>query len=116
MKTPLRQTWQMSNAAASTVVLNHRLLTGSLRYFARNCLKIKTDDGLVDFEFNMIQDYLDFHANEQLRKQGYVRIAFGKARQLGGSEYISGRGYKKAVQRPATSVYILSHEAKSTGK
>jgi hypothetical protein len=102
--------------AAPATLLNHKLLTGSLRYFARNCLKIKTDDGLINFEFNMIQEYLHYHANEQLKKQGYVRIAFGKARQLGGSEYISARGYRKAIQRPATSVYILSHEAKSTGK
>lgn len=101
---------------APNTILNHRLITGSLRYFARNCLKIATDDGLVTFTFNMVQDYLDYHANKQLKEQGYVRIAFGKARQLGGSEYISARGYKRAIQRAYTNVYILSHEAKSTGK
>lgn len=98
------------------VMLNHHLLTHSLRYFARNCLKIKTDQGLISFEFNQAQEYIDWRAKQQLKRTGKVRMVIVKARQQGGSEYVSARGYKYAVQNPAKSVYILSHEAKSVSK
>jgi len=93
-----------------------KLLTSSYRYFARKILKIKTDDGIIPFEFNMVQDYIDFRANDQLRRTGRIRMIVVKARQQGCSEYVCGRGFKKAIQEEATSVYILSHEDKSVAK
>lgn len=93
-----------------------KLLTSSYRYFARKILKIKTDDGIIPFEFNMVQDYIDFRANSQMLLTGRIRMIVVKARQQGCSEYVCGRGFKKAIQEEATSVYILSHEDKSVAK
>jgi hypothetical protein len=93
-----------------------KLLTDSYRYFARHILKIKTDDGIIPFEFNMVQDYIDFRANDQMKRTGRIRMIVVKARQQGCSEYVCGRGFKKAIQEAATSVYILSHEDKSVAK
>jgi hypothetical protein len=61
-----------------------------------------------------VQDYIDYRANEMMRKTGRIRAIVVKARQQGCSEYVSGRGYKKTTQRAATTAYILSHEAPST--
>jgi hypothetical protein len=93
-----------------------RLHISSYRYFARHVLKIKTDDGIIPFEFNMVQDYIDFRANDQMKRTGRIRMIVVKARQQGCSEYVCGRGFKKAIQEEATSVYILSHEDKSVAK
>jgi hypothetical protein len=88
----------------------------SYRYFARTVLKIKTDNGIEPFDFNQVQDYIDYRANDQLERKGYIRLIGVKARQQGFSEYVSGRGYKYATQNLAKTVYILSHEAASTAK
>jgi hypothetical protein len=88
----------------------------SYQYFARHVLKIKTDDGIIPFEFNMVQQYIDWRAKDQIKRTGRVRMIVVKARQQGCSEYVCGRGFKKAIQEPATSVYILSHEDKSVAK
>jgi hypothetical protein len=92
------------------------LLQKSYKYFAKNILKIKTDDGIIAFSFNMVQDYIDYRAKDQIKRTGRVRMIVVKARQQGCSEYVCGRGFWKAIFDPATSVYILSHEDKSVAK
>lgn len=92
----------------------HKLRT-DYRFFAKNCLKIKTDEGIKSFVFNEAQEYIHYRAEKQLREKGWVRLIGVKARQQGFSEYVSGRGYKYATQNRAKTVYILSHEAQSTG-
>ena len=109
----------MNTLPKSTFELNTNMLVKSYRYFASACLKIKTDEGIIEFDFSRggcCQDYLDYNARLMLTETGRVRIILVKARQQGGSEYIAGRGYKFATQNCAKTVYILSHEASSTAK
>lgn len=86
------------------------------RFYSESALKIKTDEGIVPFKWNIVQEYLNWRAEEQIKRIGYVRMILVKARQQGGSEGIGGRAFKYATQNTAKTVYILSHERGSTAK
>lgn len=85
-------------------------------YYSEQTLKIKTDEGIIAFKWNIVQEYLHWRAEQQKARIGMVRQIFVKARQQGGSEGIGGRAFKFATQNMAKTVYILSHERGSTGK
>ncbi|RDL44355.1 hypothetical protein DN730_08095 [Marinomonas piezotolerans] len=85
--------------------------------FAKRCLKIKVKAGEIKaFEFNAAQEHIHNEIEDQLKRIGKVRKVLLKGRQQGGSTYVAGRYYKKVTETNGYSAFILSHEAKTTGR
>lgn len=95
----------------------HQRLDEDLPYYSENTLKIKDKDGkMISFVFNRAQQYLHFRLEQQKKKFGRVRAFVLKGRQQGSTTYITGRYYQKSTRKQGKSVFILSHEGKTTGK
>lgn len=97
----------------------HAKLNEDLEFFCRAApvyIKDKVG-GLIKFEMNKAQQYIHYRI-EAMRKRtgGWVRIILLKGRQQGGSTYTAVRYYHRARSKPGTSVFILSHEGKTTDK
>lgn len=92
-----------------------RLLT-DYKFFARNCLWIVPREGgaAQRFVFNDAQEYFHWHVEMMSLTVGLVRIKVVKGRQQGISTYIIGRGIWEAWRKENYSIFILSHETKST--
>ena len=89
----------------------------NLRYFAKNCLQIRTKDArIVPFVFNKAQNYLHDICEQELARHGKVRIVIVKGRQSGISTYVAARFYHKTSTNKALNTFILSHESSTTGK
>lgn len=83
--------------------------------FAREVIRIRTKTGeLKPLIFNQAQEILHQAAEDQLREDGWVRIAGLKGRRQGFSTYVAGRGYQRAILWDRQNIYILSHEMKSS--
>lgn len=83
--------------------------------YAQEFLKIRTKAGdIVPFQLNSMQLELDRIAEEQLEKNGMVRLIVLKARQMGCSTYIEGRFYYKTSGDTGKQAFILTHEDKAT--
>jgi len=90
---------------------NLKRLADDLPYFARTCLKIRTESGRIEpFIFNKPQEYLHAALEKQKKETGQVRAIVLKGRQQGCSTYIAARFYHRAVFRTGIQVYILAHE------
>ena len=72
--------------------------------------------GLVKFVMNKAQRYLHARIEAQRKAKGWVRVILLKGRQQGGSTYTAVRYYHRARSVPGTSVFILSHDGKTTDK
>lgn len=93
----------------------HEKLSTSFEFYAPRCLKIKSKAGeIIDFTFNKAQQYIHRCIEDQLLLIGMVRAIIIKGRQQGSSTYVTGRYFWKCTTKRAQTVYILSHEAKST--
>jgi len=85
-------------------------LRADFPFFARTCLKIVTTDArLVPFELNTAQRVLNAHAEDMLRRKGYVRIITLKGRKLGISTWTQARAYHKTSLWPNQRAFVLSH-------
>lgn len=91
-------------------------LANDLPFFARNTLKILDKTGKkIPFVFNREQKYIHQKVEEhKARHNGRVRIVLVKARQFGGSTYITARFFHKMVFHPGVSAFTLTHLADST--
>lgn len=96
----------------------HDRLNTDLWFFAEHApLVIKDDQGqLIVWKPNIGQRYMEWRANDQLKRRGWVRLILLKGRQQGGSTWVNGRYYKKATRGSGQSVLIISHEGKTTDK
>lgn len=96
----------------------HNRLNDDLWFFAEHApLVIKDDQGqLIVWRPNIAQRYMEWRANDQMRRKGWVRLLLLKGRQQGGSTWVQGRGYKKVTRTPGQSALIISHEGKTTDK
>lgn len=96
----------------------HDRLNDDLEFFAEHApLVIKDDQGqLVPFKLNIAQRYAHARLEEQRKKLGWVRALVLKGRQQGMSTYINARFYHQATRSTGKSVFILSHEGKTTDK
>lgn len=84
-------------------------------YYAPRCLKIKPKaGGMVPFVPNFEQEYIHRIAENQLIRDGHVRIIVLKGRQQGASTYIEGRFYWKTSHSIGKKAYILTHESDAT--
>lgn len=93
----------------------HQQLQYDLPYYCRNILKVQPKEGgVVPFVLNKAQTYIHNQLEKQLQTTGKVRAVILKGRQQGCSTYIAARYYHKTVWNQYKTVYILSHEAKST--
>ena len=98
-------------------VLIKKLRLGLDEVFYKFCLKIKNKKGqLVPLTLNRAQLHIQAECDDQLRRIGKVRKALLKGRQQGGSTFIAARFYKKVTQFIGRTAFVLSHEAKTTGK
>ncbi|MGI9250914.1 MAG: hypothetical protein ACR2PR_06920, partial [Pseudohongiellaceae bacterium] len=90
-------------------------LKDDFEYYAPRCLMIRTkEDGVQPFELNEAQKYLHEIAEQQLKREGHVRIIVLKGRQQGASTYIEGRYYWKVSHQKGKRAYILTHEGDAT--
>lgn len=95
----------------------HNQLQNDFEFAAAKTMYIKDKTGaMVPFIFNRAQRHIHLKLEEQLKKTGRVRALVLKGRQQGCSTYIGGRYYHKASKQQGKSVFILSHEGKTTGK
>jgi hypothetical protein len=90
---------------------------GGFQGYAEQHLRIRDKAGEQHpFRLNAAQLYLEALAQKQLETQGFVRMIVVKARQMGISTYIGGRGYFKTTRRTGQKAYILAHELTASGK
>lgn len=102
-----------------TIETTHERLNDDFYFFAEHApLLIKTKEGgdLVKFVPNKAQRYIHRMLEDQRRRKGWVRALLLKGRQQGGSTYVNARYYHKASRHRGISVFILSHEGKTTDK
>ncbi len=80
------------------------------------CLKIAEfgTKKLIPFKLNPIQKILHSMAEEQLSKEGNVRIIVLKARRAGISTYIQGRFFRHAATHFNKRVHITTHSRETT--
>jgi hypothetical protein len=102
--------------------LKRRALIKKVRFsgdekFYKQCLRIKNKDGkLVPLTLNQAQRHIQAKCADQLARIGKVRKILLKGRQQGGSTFVAGRYYKKVTEKKGRTVFVLSHEAKTTSK
>lgn len=91
------------------------LWKSDFRRFAKDAVRIRTKAGdLEPLVLNPAQELLHNSAEEQLRKDKWVRIAGLKGRRQGFSTYVAARGYWRATLWDRQRIYILSHEMASS--
>lgn len=87
----------------------------NLSRFAPLFLKIKSKSGaLINYQFNVAQDYIHTCLERQLKKTGKVRAIIVKGRQQGCSTYIQARYFHKIITNRGKKAFILTHEAEAT--
>lgn len=90
-------------------------LRDDFKFFARNCLFIRTKSGDVKpFKLNRGQEYLHDRLERQREETGKVRAIILKGRQLGASTYIQGRYYWRLWGGKGLRAFILTHEQDAT--
>jgi len=93
----------------------HYRLQHELPFYAKQVLKIRDKLGaLLPFGFNKVQLYVHQRLQAQIKSRGFVRAILVKGRKQGCSTYVAGRYYHKATMQDGRTVFILSHEAKTT--
>lgn len=92
------------------------LLGGPLELYAASLLRIVPKEGqkIIPLVFNQAQLEVHRRLEEQLSRTKKVRALILKGRQQGMSTYVAARFFRRQHVIPATNVYILSHEQKST--
>src|SRR5262245_18326956 len=90
-------------------------LRDDYRYYAANCLKIRTKKGEIrSLVLNAAQDELADLIDYQMQTEGRVRIIVLKARQLGLSTAIGGYIYHRVSQHQAQKALVVTHHGDST--
>lgn len=83
-------------------------------FYAELCLHIKTKDQRVTpFVYNEPQQIFTKSCTEQIKKQGYVQTIELKARQMGISTCVQGRGFKRATTTENFTMVNISHNDES---
>lgn len=84
-------------------------------FYSRHALKIRTKEGeIVNLKLNEAQRRLLEIVNEQMAREGKVRVVILKARQMGLSTAVGGWMYWWTSQRPAQKAIVVTHHADST--
>lgn len=92
-----------------------KLLRDDYKFYARNCVKIRTKKGEIqNLSLNIVQEKLDALVAKQLRETGRVRIVILKARQQGLSTYVHAWLYWFLSQHKAKKGVVVAHVADST--
>ena len=100
--------------SATALAMLHKLKT-DMRYFAKTQLDHDLKEGgIKKLEFNKAQEHIHSCLEYMLAMYGYVLAIIVKGRQQGCSTYVTARFFHKAVFQTAKSVFILSHEEKTT--
>ena len=91
-------------------------LNTDLFFFAEEApIVVKDKQGMVvRWVPNRAQRYMQFRAEDQKKRKGYVRILLLKGRQQGGSTWVEMRDYHILRSNAGISVLVLSHDAKAT--
>lgn len=92
------------------------LLGGPLEIYSASLLRIVPKEGqkVVPLILNRAQLEVHRKLEDQLARTKKVRALILKGRQQGISTYVAARFFRRQHVIPATNVYILSHEQKST--
>jgi hypothetical protein len=107
--------WLMSNPVSPDILRVHERLNNDLEFFCRKALRIKAKSGgIIPFNWNKAQHYLDQRIEDHLRRTGMVRLLILKGRQQGISTYIEGRLYRNTTRRWAKRAFILTHHSTAT--
>lgn len=90
-------------------------LRDDFKFYARNCLKIRTKSGAVEaFGLNRAQSYIHERLEDQRQRTGRVRALILKGRQQGCSTYVGGRFYHRTTWSNGLRTFILTHEDQAT--
>lgn len=93
-----------------------RRLIEDFPFYSEHALKIKTkSQGVLPFKLNQAQLYVHNIVEEQLEREGYVRVLVLKGRQQGMSTYIGGRGYWRVSQSLGRNARVLAHNTDTSG-
>lgn len=85
-------------------------------FYAEHCLKLSTPEGLVPFILNPIQIMIDEMITKEYERRGRFRGIYLKARQVGCSTYIVGRGYQRVSHREGYRGFIFTHSGEATNQ
>lgn len=101
-------------SAAEMLVL--RRLATDLPFLGEHQFKTvpKRGGAQIPLILNRAQRFIHALIEKQKRETGMVRAAIVKGRQQGCSEYVASRFSQHAIFQTAITVFILSHERKST--
>jgi hypothetical protein len=85
---------------------------GDFDYLARTYLRIKSKNviGFPLLRFNRVQRYLHGKVEDQLKRSGFVRQAWAKARQVGASTYIRARSLHQTGFKNNRNAFLLTHD------
>jgi hypothetical protein len=97
----------------SEAEIRYRLKTDFITY-ARTCLKIRADEGVLPLKLNESQIRLHKIIEEQKKDKGIVRIIVLKGRQQGISTYVQARLIHNLSHNHGKRALILTQENKAT--
>lgn len=92
---------------------DQQLLTqmlGDDELYAEMALHVVSDGKVVPFVYNQPQRIFNAACDRLLKEKGKVQMIVLKARQMGLSTCIQGRGFKRATTRENYKVEVISHE------
>lgn len=91
------------------------LWKSDFRLFCKEAVRIRAKDGdLIPLILNDAQEILLKKAEEQLKKDGWVRLLGTKSRRQGFSSLVAARGFHRATLYNRQHVFILSHTMDSS--
>ena len=88
----------------------------SFKLFATDAIKVRDHNTakILPFTFRPGQRIMHDIAEKRKAEKGFLRLLLLKNRRFGGSTYIAGRGYHRAVFNFNQNIFIIGHETDST--
>lgn len=87
-----------------------RLMMRDDELFAELSLHVSSENRLMPFIYNEPQRMLDAACRKLHEKHGRVQMIVLKARQMGLSTGIQGRGFKRVITTPNYNMEVISHD------
>lgn len=88
----------------------------SFKLFAGDAIKVRDHNTaqILPLKFRPGQRIMHDIARKRKTEKGFLRLLLLKNRRFGGSTYIAGRGYHRAIFNFNQNIFIIGHETDST--
>ena len=88
----------------------------SFKLFAGDAIKVRDHNTakILPLRFRPGQQIMHDVAKKRKKEKGFLRVLLLKNRRFGGSTYIAGRGYHRAIFNFNQNIFIIGHEVDST--